>query len=351
VLGNVVGSQSTISVGKAQSPKQAMVMRFGQVSDLSINSGTPVRSLTAVQWADTDDRPDVLSAPWLGNLTISGNAVRKIAGDFAANLMLSGLGVASAGKTLSTATIKGSVAPSTWDLAGKVGSVTVKGGVGAANRPWELKNAASVGSLTLGDVADAAVAVNGEIGVVKAVRWQDGSLQAAKVASITTTGAAATKTVPAIRGDWCADVTLTNPLAKSSLATLTVAGWLDGAAVTSAGPLGTLTVGGLRSSTITAGDLAGTPATQMALGSLTVKGIAGQTDLVLGSSLSAWKLGTVTLRDVKMSNGSTAFGVSGRTLATYARYVGKTVVKKASKLSGPLATPVDSDTDFAVTLV
>lgn len=225
------------------------------------------------------------------------------------------------------------------------------GATAIANRPWELKNAASVGSLTLGDVADAAVAVNGEIGAVKAVRWQDGSIQAAKVASITTTGAAASKTGPAIRGDWCADVMLTNPLAKSSLATLTVAGWLDGAAVTSAGPLGTLTVGGLRSSTITAGDLAGTPATQMALGSLTVKGIAGQTDLVLGSSLSAWKLGTVTLRDVKMSNGSTAFGVSGRTLATYARYVGKTVVKKASKLSGPLATPVDSDTDFAVTLV
>jgi len=353
-LDDVMGGPCLISIGTTgtavSSPR--LTMALDEVYDLSIRSpNTPIQSLTAVQWADTDDRPDVLSAPWLGNLTISGNAVRKIAGDFAANLTLSGLGVASAGKTLSTATIKGSVAPSTWDLAGKVGSVTIKGGAGAANRPWELKNAASVGSLALGDVTNAVVTVTGDLGAVKAIRWLDGSIQAAKVASITTAGVAATKTVPGIPGDWCADVTLTNPLAKSSLATLTVAGWLDGAAVTSAGPLGTLTVGGLRSSTIAAGDLAGTPATQMALGSLTVKGIAGQTDLVQASSLSAWKLGTVTLRDVKMSNGSTAFGVSGRTLATYTRYVGKTVAKKASKLSGPLPMPVDSDTDFAVTLV
>jgi hypothetical protein len=52
-----------------------------------------------------------------------------------------------------------------------------------------------------------------------------------------------------------------------------------------------------------------------------------------------------------MSNGGTAFGVKGRTLASYTRYVGKTVACKASKQVGPLATPVEADTDFSVTLV
>jgi hypothetical protein len=52
-----------------------------------------------------------------------------------------------------------------------------------------------------------------------------------------------------------------------------------------------------------------------------------------------------------MSNGGTAFGVKGRTLASYTRYVGKTVAKKLSNVVGPRALPVDGDTDFSVTLV
>jgi hypothetical protein len=204
-----------------------------------------------------------------------------------------------------------------------------------------------VGTLALGDVTNVNVTVSGAVGAVKAIRWLAGSVQATKAASIATTGLAK----PPVIGDFGANVTLTNALAKVALGTLTVAGWLDGSTISSAGALGTLTVGGLRSSTITAGDLGETPATQMALGSLTVKGIAGETDLVLGSSISAWSLGRVTLRDVNPANGGTVFGVKGHTLASYTRYGGKVVAKKATKLTGPLEDAVEDDTDFSVAVV
>jgi len=225
------------------------------------------------------------------------------------------------------------------------------GTVGTVAQPWRLIHPTALGGLTLGDVTNAVVSITGDCGAIKAKRWQDGSIQAAKIASIAATGVAGTTTVQAVPGDFGADVTLTNALAKVALGTLTVAGWLDGSTISSAGALGTLTVGGLRSSTITAGDLGETPATQMALGSLTVKGIAGETDLVLGSSISAWSLGRVTLRDVNPANGGTVFGVKGHTLASYTRYAGKVVAKKATKLTGPLEDAVEADTDFSVAVV
>lgn len=39
------------------------------------------------------------------------------------------------------------------------------------------------------------------------------------------------------------------------------------------------------------------------------------------------------------------------TLGTYTRYAGKTIAKKATSLTGPLAAPVEADTDFSVTLI
>jgi hypothetical protein len=104
-------------------------------------------------------------------------------------------------------------------VTGKVGTVTIAGAVGADGRPWELKNATSVGSLTLGDVTNAVVTVAGDMGAVKAIRWLDGSIQAARVASITTSGVGGMHTKPAVSGDFRGDVTLTGTL-KPVLGTL-----------------------------------------------------------------------------------------------------------------------------------
>ena len=44
-------------------------------------------------------------------------------------------------------------------------------------------------------------------------------------------------------------------------------------------------------------------------------------------------------------------GVTGHALGAYTRYAGGVVARKAAGLIGPLATPVDADVDFSVTLV
>jgi hypothetical protein len=357
---DVTGQVGTVTIagpvgadGNGWTLKNATAIKslsLGDVVNGTVAAAGAINSLTAKRWQAGSLAADslaALSAPGAAKTT----AAAAIPGDFLANLALTGAGVAPTASVLGSANIKGGVGAATWNLSGKVGAVTVGGTVGAVAAPWRLIGASSVGKVTLGNVINAVVTVSGSLGDVKATRWLGGAIQAATVASITATGLAATKTAPAIPGDWGADVTLTGASLKPLLPALTVAGWLDGSAISSAGALGTLTVGGLRSSTITAGDLAGTPATHMAVGSLTVKGIAGETAVVLGSSLSAWTLGAVTLRDVTMSNGGTAFGVTGHTLAAYTRYAGKTVIAKASKLAGPLAAPVDADTDFAVELI
>jgi hypothetical protein len=323
-------------------------LTLGDVANADVAIGGGLGAVKAIRWLDGS-----IQAVRATSIATTGLATAKppVAGDFAVDVTLTGAGVTGTAKTLGSASIAGSVGANVWDLTGPVGTLAIKGTVGTVAGPWQLIHATTLTGLTLGDVTSAVASIVGDCGAVKAKRWLDGAIRAAKITSIAATGVAATKTVPAISGDFGADVTLTNASAKPALATLSVAGWLDGATIDSAGSLGTLTVGGLRSSTVIAGDLTGTLATQMALGSLAVKGIAAETALVLGSSISAWNLGTVTLRDVKMSNGSTAFGVTGHTLGTYTRYAGKTIAKKATNLTGLLAAPVDADTDFSVTLV
>jgi hypothetical protein len=200
----------------------------------------------------------------------------------------------------------------------------------------------------LGKVADAVVTVTGSAGAVKAIEWLDGSFSAAKVASITTTGTATVKTALGLSGDFGADVTLAYTGAASALRTLSVAGWLTGATISSAGAVGTVKVGGMRDSRIEAHDAG----TQKSIGSFTVQGLAGQTDAFINSNVSGGALGTVVLRGVRTDNvlnGGADFGVTGRKIASYTRWQGKAVAKKAANLVG--AKVVEQVEDYILLLV
>jgi hypothetical protein len=237
---------------------------------------------------------------------------------------------------------------SIWDLTGPVGTLAITGTAGTVAGPWQLVHPTYLGGLTLGDVTNATVNVSGESGAIKAKRWLDGSIRAVRVASITMAGTVASLTAPAVSGDFAADVTVTGTV-KTTLA-MSIAGWLDGATILStAGPVGTLTVGGIRDSRIQAGDAS----VHTSLGGLIVRGIKGQTYSFINSNISAWTMGTVPLRDVLTDNaGHTpqAFGVQAHTVATYSRYEGKAVAKKGSKLTGPAPT-FDPVGDYSVQLV
>jgi preprotein translocase subunit YajC len=449
-LGAVDGG-GVIRIGGTAASKTAVTMRFATVADTSVVCGMPIGSLTATAWHDAEGTPDTITAPRLGTLSINGDTKTKAPGDFEAGLLLTGEGVLATAKVLTTATVKGAVAPGVWDVRGAVGAVNLSGAVGLAVQPWELKGVTALGSLTLGDVADAVVTVSGNAGAVRAIRWQDGSLTAAAVTSITTTGdfeadltlsgvgvaakaktlgaatvkgavtsgtwdvtgatgaiticgavggagapwvltsattvasltlgdvadavvtlsgnagavrairwqdgsltaaavtsitttgVAATTTVTGISGDFGADVTLSYTGTKSALASLTVAGWLTGATISSAGAVGTVSLGGIRDSTLSAGNLAGA---YSKITSLTVKGIkTAPTASFVNSKISAWTLGTVSVKGVETVNGQAVFGIQGHTITSYTRD-GK---KYASK--GLPGLVIDQADDYTAELV
>jgi len=177
------------------------------------------------------------------------------------------------------------------------------------------------------------------------MRWLEGSLAAGTVTSITTTGVAATSTAPGISGDFGADVTLAGGLARQTLGTLTVAGWLTGAAISSAGAVGKVTLGGIEDSTLAAGDLV---SAYKAIATLTVKGIKGAGSSFINSNVAAWTLGTVSVKGVQTLNAGhnpAGFGVQARTITSYTR----DATKYPSK--GLPGFIVDHADDYTVELV
>jgi hypothetical protein len=238
---------AAVQIGGTATSKPATLV-FDQVKDTGIVSAMPLASLTATEWLDTDGVLQEIRAPWIAALSIAGKAtaVPKIAGDFAANLTLSGNGVAAKAKTLGAATVKGGVAPSTWDITGAVGAVKIIAGAGMFMQPWVLKNAAGIASLALGDVADAEVSA-GVIGAIKAIRWFDGSITADRVTSIATTGLAATKMMPAFPGNFGADVTISGVGVTGTAKALggaTIKGNVAPSTWEITGPVGALAVSG-----------------------------------------------------------------------------------------------------------
>jgi hypothetical protein len=288
-------------------------LTLGDVIDAEVQ-GAALGAVKAVRW-----QAGSIAGRMAASIATIGAAATKTAaaipGDFGADLTLSGAGLTAKDKTLGGAAIKGAVAPSTWDLTGVVGALAVSGTVGDDADAWVLKNATTVASLTLGDVAHAEVQGNADIGAVKAVRWQAGSLQAKTVASITTTGAAATKTAAAISGDFKANVTLTDAVRKT-LGTMTVAGWLADATISSAGPLGALTVGAASNATVLAGDLT---VQQTSIAGFSVKGLKGQDFTFINSNVQAYRLGAVVVKAVDGDNGGPIFGFKGHAITSYTR--------------------------------
>jgi hypothetical protein len=238
---------ATIQIGGTPTATTGTSLTFGVVKDSGLTSGMPIGTLRVKQWLNTDGAPDLIQAPRIATLSATGDTVKKLPGDFAANLVLSGLGETRASKTLGTATVKGALKPSVWDLhGGSAGRLTLGGAVGTAPEPWELRNAATIGSLTMGDAANAVATVAGDVGAVKAVRWRAGSVEARTVASLTLTGAAATKTAPAVAGDFGADLTLSGDPAprapRKTLGSAAIGGSVSGLWQLT-GPAGALRLG------------------------------------------------------------------------------------------------------------
>ena len=96
-LGNI--SDATVAIGAPTTPAQSPLsfnFTAGQVTDSSINSAIGIRTLKAIDWMNTDAANDLISAPFLEKLSITGQKSRSgvpaISGDFQASLDLTGIG-------------------------------------------------------------------------------------------------------------------------------------------------------------------------------------------------------------------------------------------------------------------
>jgi 6-phosphogluconolactonase (cycloisomerase 2 family) len=211
-------------------------------------------------------------------------------------------------------------------------------------------------TMTFDQVADLRVDSATPIQSVTAAEWLNptgapSGITAPWVGSLKIAGRRAAPGVAALSGDFKGDLQLTSTVAKLDLGTMNVAGWLDGAMLRSAGPIGSVTAGGLRNSRILAGvkeSVAGLPASAndfdvlTSVGSLTIKGIAGQAKGFLNSDVAAWTLGTISVKGVETTNGQ-AFGIVGHSLVSYTRDG-----EKAPKASAPF---VITDGQYVVQLI
>jgi hypothetical protein len=202
VLGRVFGSRE-ITIGEPASPKTTCVLKFDMIDDLTLKSGTPIQTLCATDWLYGS-----LEAPWISTMTIKGNPAEEIAGDFGADLQLSGEGspkgmalksVRIAGELFDddedgddvgwyadgncgTIKIASSTAGFTAEITGNVKSLMVIGNKGMAlpavlSGNWKFE---SVGTIRADDISQCGISAEPEcndekptkaIGTIKAKNW------------------------------------------------------------------------------------------------------------------------------------------------------------------------------------
>jgi hypothetical protein len=258
VLGDVSGGCLAVNAaGGAVGSRDALTLSLGRVADCSLDThGLAIRSLTATEWLDSDGGDEV-RAPWLGRLAIRGcraNARRGIegsAGDFQADVILSGAGLAGRARTLGAARVAGSVCGSAWDVTGPAGSVRIVGDVSGWNlivrdAPGDARRAGGLRTLSLGSVQAAAVDVADALGAVRALRWDAGGLSADSIGTVRVTG----RRSAGVRGDFGAAVTIRGkrlPAGRLALRSATIYGDLTDSAWHVGGDAGRLTVLGAAS--------------------------------------------------------------------------------------------------------
>ncbi|MBI1373284.1 MAG: LEPR-XLL domain-containing protein [Phycisphaera sp.] len=156
-LGDIADNH-TMTIGGAATDTVDVLL--GRVANLSLMSGSGLRSLRVIDWVDTDADLDLITAPWIGTLLVTGDRRNSVDGDFEASLMLSGDGEPRA--TLGGARFAGMISDATFTIVGEVGSIL---GGAASNLTIDVTGG-GLAALRLGDVSDLTLDVGFDIGTV-----------------------------------------------------------------------------------------------------------------------------------------------------------------------------------------
>jgi hypothetical protein len=306
VLGGATGGHTLSILGTGKSGQIAL----GDVSDLTVTADEPLSSLVATDWLSTDGTADVISAPSL--------KILRTTGDFAASLALT-----DASETLSTVNIGGAITGGTWNIAGKVGTITADSIASA----WAGTFARSINELN----------VRGD---------QSGSLNADSI------------------GTWHVLGNLNAATVTLSFAvnTMRVNGTVENSDLNTNGEIRAITVGALVDSDIFDG--VGSTSTGLPTSgadfdlepggvippilSLTITGLPDTTFAMTGSNIAASIIGRLIVRNVDTDNSGIPFGIAADMLTSLTDIEkGKKAVHWTDKESASL---LPSSGDFQVNL-
>ena len=233
---------------------------LGRVSDLRIDSGMPVRSITAVEWLDDEttwrdgqwlggnyDEADTIIAPSLRALKIKGRRLAGLAGDFQAGLDL------SEERVLGSAVIAGRVSDSDWNLAGGARAITVgRWETGSITADWIGSLTTRAGAADIDGRFAASLTVAGAVGNVSIAGSLTGTWSADSVRRIVVAESVRDMIMTLLRSADVAGKLL-------ALGSLNVKGRIKDSRFLIAGNVGTVATCGMDSTDLYAGYVAGAP--------------------------------------------------------------------------------------------
>ena len=261
-VGDLTGGADVLMAGRYR--EQAVRIRTGAIAgDSDITLASPLAGLRALGWQDGE-----LTAPWAGDISIRGSRTREIAGNFGADITLTGQN--ASGRSVRRIAVAGKVTDS------------------------HLRSA-------------------GGAGTIAADQWDSGIIDAARIHKLVMRGQAHSR----VAGDLGAHVLLSSQDGLgSSLDLLRVKGTVGGVTVRTAGGIRTIDVGAADGSDVLAGcssvqrhadsadDFTNPGAT---IGRVRVRGIRGSSvRFFRDSHLSAPAFGTVSLLNPQLPAGQSA---------------------------------------------
>jgi hypothetical protein len=286
---------AAITIGSSGAKPGGVTLVSTTVTDSSLISALPIKTLKAAQWSSTRTA-GIIIAPSISSLVITGN--------FQANITATGASPFS----LNSVRIGGQLGGDAWNITGKVNSILLgsvapgfTGAFSSTLNAFTVKAGGFSGTLSTAVLGTLSV-VGNDTGKITA-----GSIRFARFV-----------------GDLNnAEIIVTNGVTPhvNSLGRLTVTGETLSSEITSAGNVGIITTGGISGSSIDAGVASGIflpdVATHFtAAATLSSFSITGRRNTFVDSNISAQMIGGLNLGTITTANDAMLFGIAGGTIGS-----------------------------------
>ncbi len=144
LLGDQTSAGATLIFGHSSAMPNGTNISLGRVDNLSISAaGAHIAQLNALDWRDSDETADTITAASIGSLMITGSG-SSVQGDFEVGLDLSGEGIADDAPTLNLVNVAGTIRDALWTVDGNIERITTRSG----GENWTLEATGLLAYLT-----------------------------------------------------------------------------------------------------------------------------------------------------------------------------------------------------------